>query len=292
MIRKTYHLELISPCFCAGADSAVAEIRPASIRGQLRWWFRVLGGTPQDEATIFGSAAGNEGNGSTVRITVSNVVPCGSWTPPNFGRNDPDAYVWYCAKASGKPPGTGPYVAGPRWVQGGALNIGTTFELSLTLLRPLLAPLQQAFDDALHAFLTFGALGLRNTRGLGAFQCEKTKPLGEMIQFLERKEFIVSQRNLKDTFGDFDAAINDWNAWLKHLRHRSRYPAESPSALGGISPRQTSAIRFRPIKLESGKYTWLAFEAPHDRVLAGELPTLLTRNIFSGAAPTAPNRRR
>ncbi|TAE90912.1 MAG: type III-B CRISPR module RAMP protein Cmr1 [Verrucomicrobia bacterium] len=44
MIISHYQLEIITPCFCAGADQGIAEIRAASIRGQLRWWFRVLGG--------------------------------------------------------------------------------------------------------------------------------------------------------------------------------------------------------------------------------------------------------
>ncbi len=54
MIIKTYNIELLTPCFCAGADQTKAEIRAPSIRGQLRWWFRALGGTPQGEKEVFG----------------------------------------------------------------------------------------------------------------------------------------------------------------------------------------------------------------------------------------------
>ena len=51
---KPYTVELITPCFCAGADQTTAEIRAPSIRGELRWWFRVLGGTPEQERAVFG----------------------------------------------------------------------------------------------------------------------------------------------------------------------------------------------------------------------------------------------
>lgn len=78
MIRQTYHLEIITPCFCAGANSAQAEIRASSIRGQLRWWFRVLGGFKslhslslrEQENLIFGSAAGDQGSAGKLSIQI------------------------------------------------------------------------------------------------------------------------------------------------------------------------------------------------------------------------------
>jgi CRISPR-associated protein Cmr1 len=80
MIRSNYHFEIITPCFCAGADPNQAEIRASSIRGQLRWWFRVLGGfksmshmTVRDqEAMVFGSTAGNKGNAGNIVMRISS----------------------------------------------------------------------------------------------------------------------------------------------------------------------------------------------------------------------------
>jgi CRISPR type III-B/RAMP module RAMP protein Cmr1 len=43
MIDRKIKITFITPCFCRGADcsdSGEPEIRPASIRGQLHWWFR------------------------------------------------------------------------------------------------------------------------------------------------------------------------------------------------------------------------------------------------------------
>ncbi|ADC88644.1 CRISPR-associated RAMP protein, Cmr1 family [Thermocrinis albus DSM 14484] len=39
-----YTLEFVTPAFIGGADPEKAELRPASIVGMLRWWFRVLVG--------------------------------------------------------------------------------------------------------------------------------------------------------------------------------------------------------------------------------------------------------
>lgn len=87
MKTETFHLELITPCFCGGAEpQKQAEIRAPSIRGQLRWWFRTLGGfksltaqgmsVREQEAMIFGSTAGDAGMAGklTVRI-VDRPMP-------------------------------------------------------------------------------------------------------------------------------------------------------------------------------------------------------------------------
>ncbi len=44
MKRLEYELEFITPAFIGGANPQEAELRPASIVGMLRWWFRVLVG--------------------------------------------------------------------------------------------------------------------------------------------------------------------------------------------------------------------------------------------------------
>jgi CRISPR type III-B/RAMP module RAMP protein Cmr1 len=80
MKTETFHLELITPCFCGGAEpEKQAEIRAPSIRGQLRWWFRTLGGfkslapmpVRDQEAMIFGRTAGDEGQAGKLIVRVS-----------------------------------------------------------------------------------------------------------------------------------------------------------------------------------------------------------------------------
>ncbi|MCL5099191.1 MAG: type III-B CRISPR module RAMP protein Cmr1, partial [Candidatus Omnitrophica bacterium] len=81
MKYETFHLELITPCFCGGAEpDKQAEIRAPSIRGQLRWWFRTLGGfrslTPmpvsQQEVKIFGATSGVNGQAGTLGLRVES----------------------------------------------------------------------------------------------------------------------------------------------------------------------------------------------------------------------------
>ena len=63
MDREIFRVELVTPCFLAGAKDET-EWRSASIRGQLRWWFRAVGGAQwagdlsrvrREEERLFGS---------------------------------------------------------------------------------------------------------------------------------------------------------------------------------------------------------------------------------------------
>jgi CRISPR type III-B/RAMP module RAMP protein Cmr1 len=290
MKTETFHLELITPCFCAGANQAVAEIRAASIRGQLRWWFRALLGAAEDESLIFGSAAGDSGSGSSVRITVSDVKPASQRTLPSFSPNDPQSYVWHYASVSGT---TERGAKGPRWQPQGALPVGTTFKIHVTWLREFPA-LKSSFDEALFAFLTLGAVGLRASRGLGAFHCDKATDLQKMISILETKSFTIKRRTNPDTFSDYSRALRDWASWLRY-RLRKDHKAERPSPLGSSEPRQASAVHFRPIQVGKNGFTWLAFEAPAIRVLGSESrksSPLLANYDFSGPAPAQEPRSR
>ncbi len=290
MTRETFHLELITPCFCAGADQAKAEIRAASIRGQLRWWFRVLGGTPEAEASIFGAAAGDEGTASQMQVRVTNFIHGPVWQPPGFSPNDSEAYVWHFARESGKPSGAGRNVAGPRWSKDGAIAPDSTFDLQI-LSR---ARLPERFHQAVNAFLVLGSLGLRSTRGLGSFHCAQAPQLADIRATLEKAGFAIRERSVQSAFGSYTEVIKDYAAWLRH-DFRKQHKAARPSPLGGISPRQTSAIRFRPLKLAQGSFTWVAYEAPHKRVLGSQSRTpqpLLSTRTLSGPAPQPAPRRR
>ena len=289
MTRQIYHLELITPCFCAGADAAAAEIRAPSIRGELRWWFRALGGSSVDEAAIFGTAAGYEGSASSVRLAIADFTAGPSWVPPNVNQNEAQSYTWHYARESGKPANSGRQATGPRWQAKGAIPPASTFNLIVTQIRPL-GERQKPFDLALSAFLSFGTIGLRSTRGLGAFTCNEAKHWRDLIEPLTQQGFLFALRQQPDSFQSWESALKDWSAWLRYkLRNPANggVKADKFSSLGGIQPRQASAVRFRPIKLPTGQFTWLALEAPHGRVLGRQAATILTPALFQGPAPSA-----
>lgn len=64
MEHLTFRLQVVTPLFLSGADQGIAELRPPSIRGALRFWFRAIAGAvlkydwqavKQAEALVFGS---------------------------------------------------------------------------------------------------------------------------------------------------------------------------------------------------------------------------------------------
>jgi len=296
MNRESYHIELISPCFCAGADQSKAEIRAPSIRGQLRWWFRVLGGTPRDESVIFGTVAGDEDCASSaliVRIADFRSGPV--WKPPTINQYTPENYVWHYASVSGKAPAA---ATGPRWKSTGAVSPQSTFTLHLVWRKTVTPAQKSLFNQSLQAFLVLGALGLRATRGLGAFVCKEARSIEEQQPGLEKVGIVFRRRTAPDTFSTYESTLRDYSSWFRYELRDSRKGKkhDCPSPLGGTTPeRQASAIRFRPIKLDSGQFTWLAYEAPHQRVLgpkARTSPPMLESYQFTGPAPSAPETRR
>lgn len=71
---STYSLTFLTPLFSKGSYDDKPEIRPPSIRGQIHWWFRALGGKYDDEKAIFGGVH-NGTMASKIVVRVSNV--CG-----------------------------------------------------------------------------------------------------------------------------------------------------------------------------------------------------------------------
>ena len=74
----TFEIETITPMFLAGADQGKAELRAASIKVLLRFWWRALQAEPdidklrKKEASIFGSSAeGMGGSSFSIRVITN-----------------------------------------------------------------------------------------------------------------------------------------------------------------------------------------------------------------------------
>jgi hypothetical protein len=158
------------------------------------------------------------------------------------------------------------------------LPAGTTFKLHIFFRRELPAPLVAKFDNALKAFLALGGIGLRVTRGLGAFTCAEFPFAANeqcIRQILATGGFQFEKRSEK--FPSFESAIKEIGTLLKGTRKAQRWKINSqngveiPSPFGASAPRQTSAIYFRPVSAGATKELLLiVFEAPHERVLGPE----------------------
>jgi len=149
---STYRLEFITPLFSCGAYEDRPEVRPSSIRGQLHWWFRALGGNAIDEKAIFGGVHGGA-TASKVVVRVSSVIG-------NTGSIN-----------------TLPHKIGGQASPKRAFQIGTRFDLHILVrLAALSEDLRSALDRALETWLLLGTLGLRSTRGAGSFRWESVLP--------------------------------------------------------------------------------------------------------------------
>lgn len=80
MIKKiTFEIETITPMFLAGADQSKAELRAASIKGLLRFWWRALQSESsldelrKKESRIFGSSDEKLGGGSSFAMRIEHM---------------------------------------------------------------------------------------------------------------------------------------------------------------------------------------------------------------------------
>lgn len=147
-----YKITFITPLFSKGALET-PEIRPPSIRGQLRWWFRALGGTYDDEKAVFGGV--HQGaTASKVVIRVSHV------------QGETAEHKTLPHKHGG--------MSSPK----AAFSPDSSFDLHV-LTRGggfMLDRQKERFERSLAAWMHVGTLGLRATRAAGSFVWE---PLSE-----------------------------------------------------------------------------------------------------------------
>ncbi|HYT61833.1 MAG TPA: type III-B CRISPR module RAMP protein Cmr1 [Haliangiales bacterium] len=306
-----YTLRFLTPCFCAGANQTRGELRATALRGQLRWWFRVLGGNAEQEARVFGATAGGTGSASAVQLRVRILEEGPRWRPVDMGSMDNrGAYIWYFASksADGKrwwktPPGRRNQPPGI-FNHEGHLPPGTRFELSIRFLRSLPQSESAKLDEAIEALLRFGGVRMRLSRGLGAWVCDQFDAALPATQ--AAAERLLRKNGVTIKFGntgfeDAEAAVFDAEARLRFdLREQYNANNQPNTPLGGVSQnpkvRQTSAVYFRPFATSDG-FGLLVFEVPHSLVLSmaarrAAAGPVIAQRTFTGSPPAAPPRQR
>lgn len=264
MISHTYDIEFLTPCFCAGAEQTRAELRPASIRGQLRWWFRCLGATPMEERAVFGGVHGDQPTASTLAIRILRQ--------PQGGQRDwhnhipqqgvaPRAYLlgFFCGRTR-------------RLNPSGALPPGSTATIEVILKRQP----SPRLDETLRVFFSIGALGFRATRAAGSFASTQhaltQQAWTALVGELRQAGFQVAL--LDGAFGkDWVQLLTAAGELLKNkLRGRDGLGIGAgrngcqPNALGSAEPRQSSVLHLRPVRID-GQLRLALIEAPHQRIL-------------------------
>lgn len=123
-----------------------------SIRGMVRWWFRSLGGSPDEEKQIFGGMK-QFGRHTASDVIASRLVFRVKFAPPS---------------EHGITIQTLPHKRGGQASPQAAFPAGSRFVLQVQGRFADLSPaLQTKAENALEAWLLLGALGLRANRGGG-----------------------------------------------------------------------------------------------------------------------------
>lgn len=232
MIRQTYEIQIITPCFCGGAiPEQQAEIRAPSIRGQLRWWFRVLGGfrseplaampVREQENLIFGSTAGETGTAGKLQVRIHAEGGKSLFSSAEFpvpGMQSPEGYLVF------------PLRNKPR--RRSAL---TDFRLDLTwrgteALAADLAALASVLGN-------LGALGFRSRRAMGALACAPgSLPLRAALERFASSTTAINVRRLNLRLNSSEQAISALAQWLRGWRQHGRSQDLRPGNQDGKPP--------------------------------------------------------
>lgn len=276
-------LQLITPCFCAGAEQTQPELRAPSFRGELRWWFRCLGGSKAQENAVFGNAAGDSGRASAVSVRVTGVkgqkkFDCFFEQPKQKVVNS--AYITYFLSANENSDREDSVVRSEAY-----LSPGTTFTLELNEIHPIKdESARELLMLAWRCLCNLGAVGARKTRALGAYvPVEKSEREAELLLQNERVKAHFESRitpALKvDEVTEATTTTKILTECARRLKEYRKDNAIHPtptkgqkrkyddyygvSVLGNATNgRQTSAVRFRPIMNEKDEVTICILKAP------------------------------
>jgi len=241
-----FALELATPAFLAGAmqEAEDCNLRPATLRGLLRWWWRTMHAGFVDVATLRRMEAaiwGDTKRGGTVRIRLSPVTTA---EPIPYARTDiisrnhlprPQAsktsqgltYHSYGMDDHPRPrrffvkPGT-------KWslvitAQAGVFSGSTDKKLPVELPAQLL--LEQA-TAALELLCHFGGCGAKSRKGFGSFVDQSDFDLGRIklsaTEFrthclsgsVEFQASLAQSASLEQLLGPVEVPSNGTNYWL------------------------------------------------------------------------------
>jgi CRISPR-associated protein Cmr1 len=188
LCEKTFEIELITPLYGGGAEAGVNDpafpIRPSSVRGQLRFWWRATRGARfdtaeklfEEEKKIWGST--EKPSGTVVKVTAPEWAQSRNYIGPRdnnyeFQRFGPESYVLFPAAADTS--------------RHNLVKEGLVFKAGISF--------KQQFETdilcAVWAWVNFGGIGARTRRGCGALFCKELSPEkathDSIVQWWKRK---------------------------------------------------------------------------------------------------------
>ncbi|MFZ5996172.1 MAG: type III-B CRISPR module RAMP protein Cmr1 [Nitrospirota bacterium] len=156
MLKKiTFEIETITPMFLAGAEQGKAELRAASIKGLLRFWWRAVRSQSSietlrnEEAKIFGSSDEDVGGARfTIRVTQPDKEPLPDFKKEIPDINNPVRYLLYSTVMNKRP----------------YFPVGSKFKILLSSRDENVLKIASA---SLWVLVYLGGLGTRSRRGAG-----------------------------------------------------------------------------------------------------------------------------
>lgn len=115
LLRAEFDCEVLTPMFLSGADQTMCELRAASLRGAMRFWYRaMLGGQGKslsdvkaEEAKVFGESAREGGTVGASPVMVRVWQSSGLPTVSDEGVVEAESS---CARAMNHPQNTAAHV--------------------------------------------------------------------------------------------------------------------------------------------------------------------------------------
>ncbi|HYX26112.1 MAG TPA: type III-B CRISPR module RAMP protein Cmr1, partial [Thermoanaerobaculia bacterium] len=239
MQRETFQLEFVTPCFLAGAEGST-EWRAASIRGQLRWWFRAVAGgcwggdldrVRREEARLFGSTERK----SLLQVQALNAPdstkasferPCNATKLARLWGDERDETIGRLKiMHDGREVNSNPinYLAfGPIVFKDRQLIIRPYFPAKSEATIKLLwgagivdEETRKVFSKALWAWLNLGGVGAKSRKGFGSLRCKEPNKMYRGPE--SREEFLAEVKVLLREAREY-TAIPAWT----HFSSRSR----------------------------------------------------------------------
>ena len=218
MGKITFECETVTPLFMYGADGKTPELRPASIKGLMRFWWRAVNGDSdieklkKAEGEIFGSTEKK----SKVNIRLKYIPHKENIL--KIEKVEKMDYLWY-----------------PFYLDNADKEKGCFVNLKFTVT--LSSYNEEALREACSSFILlslFGGLGSRSRRGGGSFRIKSVsdKSYEKFIYInprniqksLEEKYSNLSTLNLKVSNGKnrWDLALKDINNEYKKFRKKEK----------------------------------------------------------------------
>ena len=166
-----FDCEVITPMFLGGANKSDVELRPPSIKGAMRFWWRAMKGNMElkelkaKETMIFGGGGENARKAAfSIRILNTKIILSKEEIFKRHRARNPEHYRSGIDADVLRYLAFGPFNHKTGWKK--SIAPGSQFKIVLNINK---AEYQKEILDSINALVTFGGLGSKSRNGFGQF---------------------------------------------------------------------------------------------------------------------------